>query len=67
MQLCVLSRGADLDFSVYGQQKLRKYFRQRKCKLGVLILSLTNEVNHLEMKSTLKMGPNHLTISPGLF
>ena len=49
MQLCVLSTRADLDISVYGQQKVRKYFRQRKCKLGVLILNLTNELNHLDM------------------
>ena len=62
-QLCVLSTRADLDISVYAQQKLRKYFRQRKCKLGVLILNLTIELNHL------KMGLNHLIIRnfPGIF
>ena len=38
-----------VDISVYGQQKLRKYFCQRKCKIGVLILNLTNELNHLKM------------------
>ena len=49
MQLCVLSTRADLDISVYGQQKLRKHFRQRECKVGVLILNLSNELNHLKM------------------
>ena len=49
MQLCVLSTRADLDISVYGQLKLFANVSVNECKLGVLILNLSNELNHLKM------------------